>query len=167
MREIAMNRVKPIGSITPYLECYRENREASRDEWEIFWDWKLSVESNGGTIFTSPMNLEASARLVAYLFLYGMGRGSTRLSTVGSTRRFTDVLTALSTPQAHELFGQRFPEVDWKASMFTTVWNDLGSALREIGVSMTSTMRSKILLAVWGEMPALVSFRSSTPRHNL
>jgi len=150
-----MNGIDPIGPILAYLEQYSDDRAAGRDEWEVFWDYKWAVEADGGSIFAEPTVFEASARLISYLFFYGMGRGSTRLLTVGSSKRFASVLDALSTPHAQELFQEQFHVVDWSAMPFTVVWNDLENALHQVDVSATSTMRSKILLAVWGQMPAL------------
>jgi hypothetical protein len=63
----------------------------------------------------------------------------------------------MHTRQAQQLFHQRFGEVDWASAPFTTVWDDLEKALQAINVSETHTMRSKILLAVWGQIPALDS----------
>ncbi len=152
-----MNGLQPIGAISPYLERYCDDRRAERDEWEVFWDYKLDVEGNGGSIFVEPTVFEASARLISYLFFYGMGRGSTRLLGVNSSRRFASVLMVMAAPHAQELFLQQFFEVDdWRTTPgFTAVWNDLGGALRDVCVTDTHIMRSKVLLAVWGQMPAL------------
>jgi len=152
-----MNHIPPLGNIGQYLERYARDRANGLDEWEVFWDYRCAVQANGGSIFAEPHVCGASARLISYLFFYGMGRGSTRLLTVGSSRRFARVLRAIRTPEGEQLLETGFSAANWIEPPFTCVWNDIGTALREIGASDTEIMRSKVLLAVWGEMPALDS----------
>lgn len=152
-----MNHIEPLNGIGRYLERYASDRANGLDEWEVFWDYRCGIHADGGSVFTEPHVDAASARLVSYLFFYGMGRGSTRLLAVRSSRRFAHVLEAISTAQGQELLQTDFATANWMHPPFASVWNDVGTALREVGASDTETMRSKILLAVWGGMPALDS----------
>jgi hypothetical protein len=149
-----MSPIPPLGPIGPYLERYHEERTQGLDEWEVFWDYKCTIERNGERILDEARRAETAARLVSYLFFYGMGRGSTRLLDIKSSRRFAAVLRGLSSPAAADLFAVSFTEAVWSQKPFVSVWEDLGEALRQIAVSDSAIMRSKILLAVWGEMPA-------------
>jgi len=152
-----MNHIPPIDNIGQYLERYANDRANGLDEWEVFWDYRCAVQANGDSIFAEPHVYETSVRLISYLFFYGMGRGSTRLLAMRSSRRFACVVRAIATPEGEQLLQTHFGVVNWRHPPFIRVWNDLGEALREIGVSDTETMLSKVLLAVWGEMPALDS----------
>jgi hypothetical protein len=150
-----MNHIPPIDNISQYLECYANDRANGLDEWEVFWDYRCAVQANGNSIFAEPHVYETSVRLISYLFFYGMGRGSTRLLAMRSSRQFAGVVRAIATPEGRQLLQTHFAAVNWRQPPFTCVWNGIGEALRKIGVSDTEIMRSKILLAVWGGMPAL------------
>lgn len=149
-----MPEVAPIGAISPYLRRYFDERRADRDEWEAFWDFRCSAPMANGSVFKGPQALEASRRLATFLCFYGMGRG---LLKAASVMRFATALRSLATTHALQLFQMQFHEVDWRARPFTAVWQDIGRALQQIDVSPTETMRSKILIAAWGSIPALDS----------
>jgi hypothetical protein len=139
--------------LEPYLETYYEARRHARDEWEVFWDYRADVLVTGDTIFENWRVYDTGVRLLAYLFLYGMAR-NTGLPEIGSSRRLARLLVDIHTPAMTALLGTRFEAVDWTQSPFMDAWADLGTALGKCDLSQTETMRSKILLAIWGEMPA-------------
>ena len=157
-----MNHVAPLRNIGRHIERYANDRANGLDEWEVFWDYRCAVQASGGSIFAEPHIYATSARLISYLFFFGMGRGSTRLTAVGSSRRFASVLRAFSTPEAEQLLQTSFAAVNWRQPPFKHVWDDIGRALDEMNASNTELMRSKILLAVWGQMPALDSRFNTT-----
>jgi len=133
--------------------------------WAILWDYKCEIEKVGLSILDDNHRWQTALELFAYLCCFGMGRASTRLTNI-TVDDFADVLAHLRTDTFGDLgscrfehFGERYEQAR------SSIWRQLQAGLNKHGVSTTDTMISKILMGLWGEMPAFDTSFQKTYRH--
>lgn len=154
-------------SILKLIKKYQHGSQykSEGDAWTIFWDYKKKIEKRGGTIF-SKENLDlTSMHLMLYLFCFGMGRATTKLIYSNITD-FKEIVKS-SKKELDDLNQNQivFEKLEEKhRQKIKLVFNNLRKELEERGISGSTTMITKILMATWGQTPAYDSRFVSTYR---
>ena len=127
-------------------------RKYPYDAWDIFWDYKSSIEGDGGDICSEDNLLITTGHLMSYLYRYKMTRNN-KLGSL-SEREFSQILSN-SSESLRLLSGIRFSTLTAEDQHnIREAYRGLGEELGNYRISPTETMITKILMALWGETPA-------------
>jgi len=143
-------------------EAIRAYPEHYGHAWAIFWDYKCEIEGRGESILDDQHRWQTALQLLAYLCCFGMGRASTHLTDI-TVDGLADVLAHVE-PQAYAaLRAARFEHFDdGYEKALVAVWRQLSAALKQWEVSTTDTMLTKMLMGLWGEIPAFDKYFRAT-----
>ena len=122
--------------------------------WTIFWDYKCEIEGRGESILSEEHRWQTALQLFAYLCCFGMGRAKTRLTSI-TIDHFADVLSHIRPDTFAALLDVKFENIDDSdEDVLKAAWRQLREGLAKHNVSTTATMVTKILMGLWGEIPA-------------